>query len=172
MGCNRESNEVETGMRLRSRLLKSEQCGFSVYITANYGDTLRNFSMDCSADSEGNISFSVTAPDTISDITGKLTGNGGELIFDDTVLSFPLLADGLISPICAPWILMKTLRSGYLTSAGVADNTIRLTIDDSYEDNSLQLDIWLKEDDLPKYADILYEGKRIMQLSVENFWIL
>ena len=172
MGCSRESGEIETGMQLRTRLLKAQQCGFSVHITTDYGDTLQKFSMDCSADVDGNISFVVTAPDTISDISGKLTGDGGELVFDDSVLMFPLLAEGSISPVSSPWILIKTLRSGYLTSAGFENNKVRLSIDDSYRDNSLHLDIWLQENDFPEYADILYEGKRIVHLSVENFWIV
>lgn len=38
---------------------------------------------------------------------------------------------------------MKTLRSGYITSAGMDGGRLRLTIDDSYEDDALHLDIWL-----------------------------
>ena len=44
--------------------------------------------------------------------TGKLTGEGGELIFDETALYFELLAEEQLSPNCAPWILVKTLRKG------------------------------------------------------------
>ena len=71
----------------------------------------------------------------------------------------------------APWIFLKTLRGGYLTSAGMEEELLRLTVDDSYEDDALQLDIWLDRRDVPLRGDILYDGKRILTLSVENFEI-
>ena len=67
---------------------------------------------------------------------------------------------------------MKTLRSGYLRAAGMEEDMLRLTIDDSYEDNALQLDIWLDEGHLPKRAEVLCEGRMILSLDVRNFEIL
>ena len=171
-GCSAEENGLDTAMELRAQLLKAETVSFRVDISADHGDTLDLFSMECSTDREGSVSFTVTAPDTISGITGKITGERGALTFDDTALYFPLVAEGRLSPVCAPWILMKTLRSGYLRAAGMEGNMLRLTIDDSYEDNALQLDIWLDEGHLPKRAEVLCEGRMILSLDVRNFEIL
>ena len=171
-GCSAEENGLDTAMELRTQLLKAEAVSFRVDISADHGDTLDLFSMECSTDREGSVSFTVTAPDTISGITGKITGETGALTFDDTALYFPLVAEGRLSPVCAPWILMKTLRSGYLRSAGMEGDMLRLTIDDSYEDNALQLDIWLDEENLPRRAEVLCEGRMILSLDVRNFEIL
>ena len=46
---------------------------------------------------------------------------------------------------------------------------LRLTIDDSYEDDALHLDIWLGEDDCPEDAEILYKERRILSIKVTNF---
>ncbi len=171
-GCSGTTDEMEIGMKLRSKLLQASECTFDANITADYGDKILNFSMNCKTDSTGDVIFTVSAPDTISGIAGKLSGEGGELTFDDTALLFSLMADDQLSPISAPWILMKTLRSGYIASTCTDEGKIRLSIDDSYEEDALRLDIWLNPEKQPEHADILYDGRRILSVDVVNFEIL
>lgn len=170
-GCVDADRELERGMHLRSRLLKASSSSFHTEITADYGDKIHTFAMDCAFDGDGNMTFSVSAPESISGITGTMGEDGGELTFDDTALHFELLADDLITPVSAPWILMKTLRSGFLCCTCQEDDLLRLTIDDSYEDEELVLDIWLDGQDLPVKADICYDGRRILSLTVTSFGI-
>ncbi len=169
-GCSSENKELERGLALRRNILSGEGCSFDAAVTADYGDKLYEFSLACQGDAQGNLNFTVTAPETIADITGTVSDTGGKLTFDGTALQFDLMADDQLSPVSAPWIFLKTLRSGYLTSAGTEGEQIRLTIDDSYEDDALQLDIWL-EGDIPVRAEILYDGRRILSLTVTNFEI-
>lgn len=171
-GCADASSELNRGMALRSKLLKAGSVSFSADITADYGDKVHTFSMDCAGDAQGNVTFTVTAPETIAGITGKIADGDGSLTFDDTALHFDLMTDDLLSPVSAPWILLKTLRSGYLTAAGMEEDQLRLTIDDSYEDDALQLDIWLDGGDLPARAEILHDGRNILSLTVAKFEIL
>jgi len=159
-------------MELRSRLLSAQGCSFRAEITADYGDTLQTFSLDCRADAEGDLSFAVVQPEEIAGITGTITEAGGALTFEDTALSFPLMADDQLTPVTAPWILVKTLRGGCITSACQEEELLHLTIDDSYEDDALQLDIWLQEEQTPLRADILYDGKRILSLGISAFHFL
>jgi len=166
-GCG-ASEEIERGMALRSSLLRSSG-SFDTEITADYGEKCHVFSMQCDFDESGNLGFEVTAPEEISGITGNIRNATGALTFDDTVLYFDLLTDDQLSPVSAPWIFLKTLRSGYLTSAGKEEELLRLSIDDSYEEDALHLDIWLNGDNIPEYAEIVYDGRRILSLDVENF---
>ena len=159
-------------MALRSRMLQAEQICFAADVAADYGDTLQLFSLDCQSDAQGNLEFTVAAPETIAGISGKISAGEGALTFDDTVLHFNLLTDDQLNPISAPWILVRTLRSGYLTSAGKEGDLLRLTIDDSYEDDALCLDIWLNESDVPQRAEICHDGRTILTLSVKDFRIL
>lgn len=170
-GCSVENRELEKGMMLRSKVLKAEKVCFTADIEADYGDKLNLFSMACEMDAEGNLVFTVVGPESISGITGQISMGSGSLIFDEIALHFELLTDELLSPISAPWILMKALRSGYLTSAGEESGVTRLTIDDSYEDDALQVDIWLNEMDLPERAEICHDGRRILTLAVKDFQI-
>ena len=167
-GCADASGEIRRAMALRDRLL-SNGCSFDGEITADYGDKIHQFSVSCQADSQGNLEFSVLEPASIAGITGKVKDSGGTLTFDDKALCFSLLADGQITPVCAPWIFLKTLRGGYLTSAGVEGEGLRLSLDDSFEEDALHVDIWLDEEDIPIRGEMLYGGRRILSLDVKNF---
>ena len=172
VGCSQNPKEVEQGLKLRSQILQGNGCSFQADITADYGDKLHMFSVACEADQEGDLRFTVTKPASISGITGSIKKGEGYLTFDDIALQFAPMTDDQITPVLSPWIFIKTLRSGYLTSAGKDGEYLRLTIDDSYEENALTLDIWLGEEQLPVRAEILYDSRRILSLDVREFVIL
>lgn len=171
-GCKQENREMEEALSFRSRLLSAQGVRFEAEITADYADELYEFSLDCKGDSLGNVTFTVTAPETIAGITGTMAETGGALTFDDTALQFDLMAEGTLSPVSAPWLLIKTLRSGCITSVCREEDMLRLSIDDSYEDDALRLDIWLDSDGCVTRAEVLQEGMRILTLRVANFQIL
>ena len=77
-----------------------------------------------------------------------------------------------MSPISGPWILVKTLLGGYLTDCVQEGELLHLQIDDSYEDDALHLDIWLDAGNLPVQAEIYYDNRRIVTMTVSNFTIL
>ena len=167
-GCTGTNDEMDRAMALRSKML-TQGVRFDADITADYGEKFYAFSVQCEADAQGNLSFTIAAPETIAGITGTVSAAGGKLTFDGKALSFPLLADDQITPVSGPWVLIKTLRSGYLTSCGTEGGMIRVAIDDSYADDALHLDIWLDEKDLPVRGEILWQGRRILTLVVKNF---
>lgn len=167
-GCGAQNDGLQRGMQLRENMLNGS-CSFIAEITADYGDKTYTFSTGCTADPAGDLSFVVLSPDSIGGITGKITSESGFLTFDDKALAFPLLADGEVSPVTAPWLLVNTLRSGYLASSGVDGEYLQLTIHDSYEEDALVLDIWLDSEDRPVHADILWQGRRVLSLTVKEF---
>ena len=170
-GCGGKSDGMDRCMDLRGKLLGSESISFDAEITADYGDTVHTFAMSCRGDSGGNLRFQVTEPASISGITGEFSSGKGKLIFDGTALEFPLLADGQVSPVSGPWIFLKTLLGGYFTSCGEEGEYLRCTINDDYEDDALQLDIWLSGENLPVRGEICWDGCRIVTMDVANFRI-
>lgn len=171
-GCAGNNGELDRAMALRAKLLAASGCSFDAVITADYGDKTYSFSVACTSDGQGNVTFTVNEPESIAGITGTISGEGGKLTFDDTALAFELLADGQVTPVSAPWLLVKTLRGGYVSACGVDGEQIRISVDDSYEEDAMHLDIWLGEGDLPVRGDILFDDRRILSLEVKNFKIL
>ena len=59
-----------------------------------------------------------------------------------------------------------------MTACGMDGEQVRVSVDDSYEEDALHLDIWLGEGDLPIHGEILYQNRRILSLEVKNFKLL
>ena len=171
-GCSAENEDVSTALAMRNKLLQGSGCSFDTVITADYGEYIYTFEMQCKVDSASTLSFSVKKPETICGLSGQFEGKAGHLIFDDQMLSFPTLADGQISPVSAPWVFVNTLKNGYLRSCVKENEGYKLCIDDSYHENALQLDIWTDGKCNPIRADILWQGRRILCLSIINYQIL
>jgi len=170
-GCSREDPNMAAALALRQCLNQAKSCMFQAVITADYGEQIYRFRTECTADREGNLRFVVAEPESIAGISGEIYATGGRLTFDDAVLGFPLLADGMLTPVSGPWIFFRSLRSGYLTSCGVSDAGILITVNDSYQEDALQLDIWLNENTLPFYCEIFWQGRRVLSLEIEDFVI-
>ena len=165
VGCSAAKEDMNQALALRSQIQQANACTFSLQITADYGNATYDFAMDCVSDRQGNVTFTVTAPESISGITGNLANGNGSLTFDDTVLAIPMLTNEKITPISAPWLLMRTLRGGCITSCAEG----RVTIDDSYADDALTLDIYLDGTGKPKTVDIYWKNSRILALKVTSF---
>lgn len=171
-GCGGKNEELERCLALRARALQGTSCTFCAQVTADYGDILYEFTMDCQTSGSGDMAFQVRGPETLSGITGTLSADGGTLTFDDTALAFPMLVEGLASPVSGPWLFWKALTAGCITSAGREGETLRLSVDDSFEDSALRLDIWCDGADTPVRAEVCQEGRRILTISLGNFTIV
>ena len=169
IGCSSKEQGIDGALTFRKQLLASSNCQFDAVVTADYSDRVYTFAMTCQADADGKVTFTVTSPETIRGITGYLDGNGGALTFDDQILAFPKMADGQITPVSAPWILIKTLRGGYLSACEDIKNGHRLTINDSYEENAMQLIIETDSEHIPTGAEVFWKGQRILTIQVSNF---
>lgn len=169
-GCMGVDEEMEQAIALRGRILGAQSVSFEAEICADYIDWVEEFSLSCRTDSAGALTFRVTEPEVISGITGTVAGEQGSLTFDDTVLGFPLLADDRLSPVSGPWVMVKALRSGYITAVVREGEKLHLTVDDSYAEDALTLEIWLEGEEVD-CCEIAWQGRRQMTMEIENFRI-
>lgn len=167
-GCTAGSEEMEAALAFRSKLLGAQSVTFQAEISADYIDHVERFTLDCRTDSAGALTFEVAEPEEIAGITGTVVGETGTLTFDDTILAFPLMADDYLSPVSGPWIMMKALRSGYITSCAVEGELLRVTVDDSYADDALTLEVWLSRETIVA-SEISWQGRRQMTMEIEEF---
>lgn len=168
-GCAGHNDAFDKAMQLRTSLLSGQGCRFEAVVTADFGEQSTSFSLQCEADRQGELTFTVVQPQTLSGIAGRVDAERGTLCFADTALTFPLLADGLLSPVSGAWVLVNALRSGYVRSCAEEGNLVRLTVDDSYQADALMLDIWIDGTTGPVQADIYEENRRILTVQIENF---
>lgn len=166
-GCTQEDS-LHQAMELRQKVTDSG-CRFDTRITADYGDIQHPFSLRCQTDSEGNLTFSVLEPESIAGITGTISKSEGKLTFDDKAVVFKLLAEGQLSPVSGPWVMVKALRGGYLRSCCKEDDLFHLSIDESFEAQSMGLEIWFEESGYITYAEIFWQGRMLLSMDIENF---
>ncbi len=157
---------------LRKNLLEMESCSFEMQIYADYGQVTNSFRTACAADRDGNVNFTVMEPETIGGITGFIHASGGKFTFQDTVLAFPLLADGELSPVSAPYLFIRCLMSGYISSTVQEDTCLHVTIHDSYEKSALVSEMWLNGENIPVRAEIVWEGRRVLSMDISSFVIV
>ena len=158
---------MEAALELRARCLGGP-VSFGAEVRAEYITTIECFSLDCAFDTDTEMVFTVTEPEEISGIRGTVRGEEGSLEFDETVLAFPLMAEGRLSPLSAPWVLVKAIRSGCIIAAGQEGEMTRVTIDDSYADGALTVDLWLEEGRVEE-AEIAWEGRRCVTMTLDDF---
>ena len=170
-GCSSEDVLLKQATDLRKTILEADSCTFQTVITADYGDRLYTFQMDCTADNTGNLQFVVTDPETICGITGTISHKSSALTFDDKVLAFPMLANDQLTPVSTPWIFINTLRSGYIVGCSKTDEEICILIDDSYEENPLHLEVYTDIHMTPIHTDIFWNQQRILSADIRNFTI-
>lgn len=168
-GCSPRTGQSEAILQLRQKITASDSCEFDTKITADFGSYTYVFRLQCAMDAQNSLRFCIAEPKTISDICGRIDIDGGEISFDDRVLGFPLLAEGELSPVSAPWIFLRGLRSGYISSTGKDGDSLKVTIDDVFDGEPLRLDVWMDGGNTPYYAEILWKNRRILSLDVENF---
>ncbi len=171
-GCTQESNEMDRVLALREKLAKGNGCSFDAIITADYGEDIYTFTLSCKTTNGGLLNFTVTDPDSISGISGSISESKGEITFDGKALAFDILAEDLISPVSAPWHFIRSLNGGYISSCGKDGQYLKVIINDSYEEETLKLDLWLDEMDHPVRAEFLWQGRRVLSVDVRNFAFL
>lgn len=159
-------------MRLRNAMLQSSGCTFDTVVTADYGDEVYSFTIHCQTDQTGALTFTVTEPESITGITGTVDEIGGKLTFDDRALAFPTLADGQITPVSAPWLLIHSMRSGYIKACEDKNDGTHIVIDDSYRQGTVQIELYCDSSNIPIRGEIIWDGRRIVTMDVTNFTFL
>ena len=168
LGCSGADPAMEEALELRSRLLAASSIRFEAEVAADYITSIERFDLLCTFDGAGEMTFTVEEPEDIADLSGSCTGTEGTVEFDGTVLAFPLMADGRLSPLAGPWVLVKALKEGAITAVSRDGETLHLTVDDSYADDALTVDVWLENGQI-EGAEIAWEGRRCLTMAVDDF---
>lgn len=166
-GCAGDAPEAEL-TALRAALDKAQRVVFTAQVSANYIDSVEQFTLDCSADGSGNVEFTVGLPQEISGIRGTVSGETGSLEFEDTVLAFPLMARERISPVSGPWILLRALDRGSVAACVREGELLHVTVEDTFSGAELTVELWLSGTELTA-GEIAYQGIRQMSLIIDDF---
>ena len=116
--CGAEETSAQTPVRFRTSLTEAGGCDFVAAVTADYGDYIRQFTLNCSSEM-GKTEFTVTEPDSAAGITATVSGEEASVSFGDTILAVEEFTSRKISPMAAPYILERAWSEGYISSTGM-----------------------------------------------------
>lgn len=168
-GCGTHGDSVSDALQLRQQLTKGEGVSFVAAVTADYGDRIYDFTMNCNADNTGAVDFTVVSPETINGISGSISEGVGKLTFDDKVLLFEPLTQGQLTPAIGPWLMIKAIQGGYIRSLADADDCREITFDDTLGSENYQLVLTLDKDQTPVFCQIFWNNRRILSLTISDF---
>ena len=96
-GCGGRSQGVSPAIAFRASLVQAGGCSFRAELTADYGDYVVPFALDCETEVNGPTHFTVAAPETLAGITAAVDETGGTVTYDG------LMMDSLRRPVRPSW---------------------------------------------------------------------
>lgn len=116
--CGAGNTSAQTPIAFRTSLNESIECSFTVAVTADYGEYIREFLLSCETgpDSAG---LTVLEPEVARGIRAEVSGEDAQVSFEDTVLAVEDFSSRRISPMAAPYILSEAWRGGYISATGM-----------------------------------------------------
>lgn len=169
-GCREQKNHMQQALDFRTKLLSSKGCEFQCLVEADYGEKAYAFSLDCSFDGKDG-KLVVIAPEEIAGIAATVNGEDASLSFDGYSLQFGKLAGGHIAPLTIPWLLGSAWAEDYVAQVGREEDSLRVTFLKGYREEELSIDTWL-QNDIPTYAEVSYNGQRMLTISIREFKLL
>lgn len=171
-GCRSKSDAVGEFISLRNKTLSCTSCSFLADVTVDYGASLYSFSANCCMDAENNMELTIVEPSSISGIKANVSAETGKLTFDEQILLFETVADGKITPVGVPWLLIEAIRGGYISMCASEETGAFAQIDDSYKGANFSVDLRLDNQSIPVSAEIIWDGKRIVSMRISDFVFL
>lgn len=167
-GCGGRSQGVSPAIAFRASLVQAGGCSFRAELTADYGDYVVPFALDCETEVNGQTHFTVAAPETLAGITAAVDETGGTVTYDGLMMDFGLLANGRLAPAAGPGRrgILLVLRLSRRGRGG--GRRFRATYEKDYEEKMLKVDTWF-ENGIPIYAEVCYNGQRILNLTISEF---
>lgn len=168
-GCA-ASNPAQQPLTFRTALLQAGDCCFTAQITANYDETVCDFTLQAECDNDTGAAVCVSAPESISGIRATVSQSAAYVDFEQTQLALATLADGALAPLAAPYVLHRCWLEGYIDTTGTEQGLLRVSYRYGYEDEELLVDTWFSEQPFtPVRAQISYAGRTALHMTLSDF---
>ena len=119
--CGAAKESAQTPILFRTGLMESGGCGFTLELRADYGDYVRDFTLECRSTVGGDTELTVMEPEIARGITASVGGEDARVSYDDTILALEDVSSRPISPLAAPYLLAQAWTQGYIDSVGALD---------------------------------------------------
>lgn len=165
--CGAGETSAQRAVSFRTELKEAEGCSFQAAITADYGEYIREFTLFCSCTPE-ECGITVVEPETASGITAVVSGQQAQVSFEDTVLAVEQFSTRKLSPLSAPYLLMKAWTEGYVSTGTVQDTRETGEYLLGYGSEELTITtVW--NNAVPDYAEISDGASTLLTCQISDF---
>ena len=167
---NKAEEQVQQALDFRAAVLGASTCGFTADVTADYGESVYDFTLEADYDpAERSTALTVTAPDSIAGICATIDGTDAELQFEEVSLVLETTGSSHIAPLRLPQILGDAWCYGYVESLSKEDEAILVTYRSGYDAEELLVYTWFDLRMNPERAEIYDQETCVLAAEIEDF---
>ena len=115
--CGTGNSSARTPEAFREELVRQGLCSFTLRLRADYGDRVRDYTLDCACPLDADTALTVLEPEIARGITATVGGGDATVSFQDTVLAAEDFGSRPASPLSAPYLLLRAWSAGSVRSA-------------------------------------------------------
>lgn len=161
---------VQEALTFRTDLLASEACTYTAEVTADFGERLYAFTLDCTYHPADNgAELTVRAPEAIAGIAASVDGETATVRFEDVALELGGLAGGRVAPLQLPQLLGDAWAYGYVESQAAEGDGWLVTYRTGYEQEELLVFTRLDAGLTPVQAEIYADGVCVLTAELSDF---
>lgn len=164
--CGTDQTSAQTPVRFRTALTENGGCTYEMQLRADYGDHIRDFTLDCTYDGTG-ASFTVLQPETAAGITASVSPDGAKVSYDSTVLAVESFESRKISPMAAPYLLGKAWAGGYISATGMDGDQETVSYTLGYGNETLEITTAFSQG-VPVRAEISDGSNNLITCEISN----
>lgn len=166
--CGAANDTGQTPLSLRAALNDAQGCTFRLELEADLGDQVRNFTLDCTGTPEGDATLTVQAPEAVQGIRANVSGDKGQVSYDDTILAVERISSRDLSPMAAPGLLTAAWGQGYISAAGQDGALTEVHYLLGEGQRELEVTTWF-QGEIPVRAEISDGGRRLITCGIKDF---
>lgn len=169
--CNRNSvdRSMQQAIDFRTALMSAGGCAFQADVSADFGEKVYDFTVQCRYMQDEKAVLTVTKPEIIAGIEATVSADGARITFDGTELDFGHLANGRVAPMAVPWLLGRAWSSEYIHAAGKDGETVVVTYLMGYNEDEITIETWFDAAGTPVRCDISHDRQRCLAITISDF---
>lgn len=166
-GCGGHGNEKKFE-GFRTALSAAQEIGMTAEVTADYGDTAREYTLALTDTAEGS-QVEVLAPALLAGVRAHIDKDGSTLEYENLILDTGELTDDGLTPVSALPRLVETIRTGHVDGIWREGEclAVKLTPDDT-----VTLTLWLDAETMtPRRAELSGQddGRMLVSCIITEF---
>lgn len=172
-GCGAsEEDVVQEALNFRTSLLAADHCTFAADVTADYGERVGNFVLECTyTPSSNEAELTVTAPESIAGISAAVDGETADVNFEDVSLELGTLAGGQVAPLQLPQLLGDAWTYGYVESQSEEGEGYLVTYRSGYDQEELLVFTRFDAEMTPFQAEIYCDGVCVLTAALTGYCV-